>query len=473
MGNNFSTADYDKVLLHKNSDEHIIANTYLHIIGTFPEFIADYNLSKKEKFWLPIRFRLIFLFRLFQSIFNGKYSHSHHESVKSDVLFVSHLTNMQQLLKNDDAYFGDLSEQLLVHGVNSSIALIRHTRVSKMQVLRGWKNSEIPRFLLSSNLNFLSEVRLYFAQKKSKKMLKSILRDLQLDKELSKDILHHHLSSGTIGSLRVAKQVVEIARKIGAKSIITSYEGHAWERLVFYYAKKANLDVKCFGYQYANVSKYHYAVKRSLKKEYNPDVILTSGVISKNAFKQGQLRDEKIFCIGSPRHTEIGTMKDKVRCCLVVPSGYVEECLTLFDLSLIYAKQHKNQKFIWRMKSPIDIKMLKKYNPDLEKIPDNISISRGSLDNDIKECDSVLYRSSTATISAINSGLKPIYCFQPSDKLSIDPICGQQGRVIVHNQEELDLALGQSIDAKTMQSLQDFSQDFYTPLDVSVLLKLL
>ena len=43
----------------------------------------------------------------------------------------------------------------------------------------------------------------------------------------------------------------------------------------------------------------------------------------------------------------------------------------------------------------------------------------------------------------------------------------------MNNQEELGLALDRDIDAKTMQSLHNFSQDFYTPLDVSALLKLL
>jgi hypothetical protein len=58
--------------------------------------------------------------------------------------------------------------------------------------------------------------------------------------------------------------------------------------------------------------------------------------------------------------------------------------------------------------------------------------------------------------------------------LGIDPIyTHKKGKSIVNNQEELGLALDRDIDAKTMQSLHNFSQDFYTPLDVSALLKLL
>ena len=58
--------------------------------------------------------------------------------------------------------------------------------------------------------------------------------------------------------------------------------------------------------------------------------------------------------------------------------------------------------------------------------------------------------------------------------MGIDPIyTHKKGKSIVHNQKELGLALDRDIDVKTMQSLHDFAQDFYTPLDVNALLKLL
>jgi hypothetical protein len=73
-------------------------------------------------------------------------------------------------------------------------------------------------------------------------------------------------------------------------------------------------------------------------------------------------------------------------------------------------------------------------------------------------------------VKAINAGLKPIYYQQSADELSIDPIYQhQQGKEIVHNQKELNLALNKGIDMETKQTLQDFAQDFYTSLDVQVL----
>ena len=119
----------------------------------------------------------------------------------------------------------------------------------------------------------------------------------------------------------------------------------------------------------------------------------------------------------------------------------------------------------------LSFEKLKKHSPIFNKIPDNIYQSGCDLDEDVQKCDSVLYRGSTAVVSAINAGLKPIYYQQNIDELSIDPIYQhQQGKEIVHNQKELNLALNKAIDMEAKQALQDFAQDFYTPLDVEVLL---
>jgi hypothetical protein len=146
----------------------------------------------------------------------------------------------------------------------------------------------------------------------------------------------------------------------------------------------------------------------------------------------------------------------------------------LFNLSLEYAKQHRSQRFTWRLHPLLSFKKLKKQSPIFKNLPDNIVLSEGSLENDIEHCGSVLYRGSTAVVSAINAGLKPIYYRKSADEPSIDPIyIHKAGKSIINNQEELSLALNTDINIKTRQSLQDFAQDFYTPLDVNSFLKIL
>jgi hypothetical protein len=470
----FKASIFDKILTHKSSNQYIVANTYLHILGTCPEFLKQYKASRKAKIWLRIRHCLVATIKIFNSIFNKKHYSTQQENINTDILFVSHLTNKIQTLQGNDAYFGDLPSQLLEQGINSGIALINHAKVSNKNISSGWKGNRVYRFVLSPSLDFLSEIELYFAQRKSKKELRFILEDLKIGRELTRCVLRHHLSSSTLSSLRIAKQVADIVNQTGAKFVITTYEGHAWERLVYYYARKINPNIKCFGYQHAAIFECQHAIKRPLSAEYNPDIILTSGLIAKDILEQEQLKESEITCIGSPKYSIPCAMTNKRQACLVVPAYIVEECLNLFKFSLIYAKKHQDQKFIWRLHPLINFERLKKYSSIFKELPSNICLSESSLKKDIKDCDSVLYHASTAVVNAINSGLRPIYYQQSSDELSIDPIyTHKKGKSIVHNQKELGLALDRDIDVKTMQSLHDFAQDFYTPLDVNALLKLL
>ena len=98
----FDTKILDKVLLHRDRNQHIVANTYLHILRAYPDFLKNYNLSKKAKIWQSIKFGLVSLYRVFQSIFNYDYIFLKNKNVKSDVLFVSHLTNTNQLYLGTD-----------------------------------------------------------------------------------------------------------------------------------------------------------------------------------------------------------------------------------------------------------------------------------------------------------------------------------------------------------------------------------
>jgi len=468
----FDTKIFDKVLLHRDRNQHIVANTYLHIISAHPDFLKNYNLSKKAKIWQSIKFGLVSLYRVFQSIFNYEYISLKNKNIKFDVLFVSHLTNKNQFFKENDAYFGSMPNELEKNGISCSIALIKHIKAKNTQASGKWKDSKVQRFVLNLSLDFLSEVKLYFIQRKTKKQLKFILNDLQIDKVLAKDILLHHMSSSTFNALRVAKQVADIASKTNAKFVITTYEGYSWERLVYYYTKKNNPNIKCFGYQHGAVFEHQHAITQSLGKKYDPDFILTSGLLSQAIFKQIQSIKSSIVCLGSPRHNTAGMLVNKAQCCLVVPEAMLDECLNLFKFSLTYALQHKEQRFIWRLHPLMSFEKLKKYNSNFQKLPDNICLSEDSLDEDIKKCDSVLYRGSTAVVNAINAGLKPIYYQQSTDELSIDPIYQQQqGKDIVLNQEDLRLAFNKDTNLEVKQLLQNFAQDFYSPLNLQALKK--
>lgn len=463
----------DEVLLHKASTPQIIANSYLHILNSKPEFLERYDSSVATKVWLLFRYKLISIARVFQAIFDRDQFISGQNCIKPDVLFVSHLTNKQQLNNNDcDVYFGNIPSQLLDKNINSSIVLINHTKVSKAEVLNANTDGKIPRILLDSSLDVSSEIKLFFEQLRSKRKLKFILKELHVDTVIAKDVLRHQLSSDTFNALRIARKIADIVKKNSIKSVVLTYEGHAWERLVFYYVRMVNPDIKCFGYQHAAICEYQHAIKRSLHQKYNPDAILTSGLVAKEIFSQRQKNEGTMICIGSTKSLILDLVIGQRQCCLVVPEGSVSECLVLFEFSLSYARRYSRQKFIWRLHPLLSFKRLKKRSAMFKKLPSNIRLSEGSLDGDIQKCDSVLYRGSTSVINAINAGLKPIYYRQATSELSIDPIYKyKEGKEIVQSEEELGYALYKHMDIKTKQSLRKFAQNFYTPLNLQALIK--
>ena len=81
---------FDKILLHKDTKPSIVANTYLHILDQRRELFEKYNLSVKERIWQSIRFKLVVIFRVFQTSCYKKNSNKQ-KNIKSNVLFVSYL----------------------------------------------------------------------------------------------------------------------------------------------------------------------------------------------------------------------------------------------------------------------------------------------------------------------------------------------------------------------------------------------
>jgi len=408
------------------------------------------------------------VFRLLQSILTPPPFLKDHNS---NVLFVSHLTNSSQLLQENDAYFGNLPSLLIKNNISSSIALINHIKTD-LQISDAWNKSVVSRFILADTLDFLSELKICISQKKTKIKLVKILRDLNVDNLHAKNILNHHFSSDTYNAIRIAIQVASIVKKTGASFIITTYEGHAWERLVYYHVRKINPKVKCFGYQHAAISKHNYAIKNPLKDPFNPDVIFTSGEVTQKEFRDNRQIKSEITCLGSFKHSPYSIKKHIVKSCLVVPEGIFSECVLLFKYSLEYAKQHQNQKFIWRLHPILNFDLLQKKQSFFKNLPDNIDISERSLDDDIKKCNSVLYRGSTTVLRAISRGLIPIYYQKSTDELSVDPIYNiSDGKFIVCDTSDLYYALHKTVSAKQMLELQDFSKNYFTPVNKNSLLK--
>ena len=78
---------FDKILLHKDINHYIVANTFLHILIKNPVFLEKYNLSLREKTWQSFRLKIVTVIRIIQTIFDKNIYSTRQNNSKSNVLF--------------------------------------------------------------------------------------------------------------------------------------------------------------------------------------------------------------------------------------------------------------------------------------------------------------------------------------------------------------------------------------------------
>jgi hypothetical protein len=233
--------------------------------------------------------------------------------------------------------------------------------------------------------------------------------------------------------MRLGSLIKAIVNKTKAKVLIATHEGHSWERLVFYSARQVNPSLKCIGYIHAPLFQKQHAVKRSLAKDYNPDIIFTSGYTQKSQLERTKsLKNITIEVLGTSRcfgvtaksHelvNETSNNCSRNKTCLVIPEGIESEIHLLFKFSLECAQQFPYTIFVWRLHPLFSFDSLCAANKIYRYLPDNIVLSDRELNQDLGRCDWVLYRGSSTVIQAIVAGLQPIY-LHVAEQMKIDPL---------------------------------------------------
>jgi hypothetical protein len=406
-----------------------------------------------------------------------------------DYLFVSHLLSFSQSSQADDFYFGNVPDQLASQGFSVAIALINHTGQSGSVFVNQWKKKAVPRIILSQSLSLPEEVKIYQQTKiESKRLRKEGMRQKNsLLRRVYFRGADEALSSGTVGALRVATQIGRLVAQTKTKTLVVTHEGHSWERTVFGAARQAYPSVRCIGYQHAAVFRLQHALRRNLSNEYNPDQIITAGLVGKKQLEASpRLESIPIKVLGSnraicptirnpllKRRFQKQSMKASV--CLVLPEGIPSECHYLFNFSIACSKAFPNIKFIWRLHPIVDYKKLCSENCQLNEMPPGIIISSKSLINDFARSDIVLYRGTTAAIQAIAAGLKPIY-FQVKGEMSIDPLfemnrCIEKVNNVKQFGEILKVKSSTGKNISNKKQLRNYAKAFFAPIDTTCLIR--
>jgi hypothetical protein len=419
----------NNIVLKKNI--HFVP--WLNIIREHPEFLKNYeNIFQKKNTFIYL-WRLQFnKFKYFAwwaiHIVSCIYLKKENINLanknkinKLDYLFISHRLVDDFSDSDNDFYFGSVPDEMNRSGFKVKVIAINHTPKNKDKKVSNLYE------LLDKKTNFLTEISIHNKLKKQSKRLKKILhssKDILAKKVLRKSIIETMApNSHFVGRMEV--HIKRYVQQYRPDILISTFEGHSWERIAFSTAKKINPEITCIGYQHSHLFRLQNGIRLMKDKNLNPDIIFTSG-------KNGKNQCEKIFQnlpildVGTKRAlvsnvSVTNKLAKKSEICLVVPEGISDECIRMFDYSILCAKANPSVQFVFRLHPVISLNDLLSKNNIYSKMPSNIIFSRNSLIEDAKKSKWALYRGSASIIEICKEGVVPIY-IEFDSELSIDPL---------------------------------------------------
>jgi len=482
----------DELLLAPGRSTTRAAIPWLHVLSEHPVHLQNYEdlFDKSGPKKLGFIRQCINTFYALRPRFKcgfSKYFEATSLPRRADVVFVSHLLNELQVNSESDFYFGRIPKVLQYNGYDAVVALINHTEIWHSKFIRKFKLQRLPRLIFSKHLGWVAEIGLL-------RTLRAEAAALRQSRIPAGDVLRARVSEcaavrstepHSLFTLRLYAQVREVIKLLHPSAVVTTFEGHAWERIVFAAARSVDSSIRCVGYQHATIYARQHAMRRPLGQNFDPDLICASGDIPRSMLAPiWEKSGVPVVTVGTHRvdHAAVAlTTKcasGNANSCLVLPDGTLEECLTILNFVLEVANQAKDIRFIIRMHPVMPFSRVIQNDSRLNELPFNITLSDRSIDEDFARCRWAIYRGSGAAIRAVIAGLRPFY-FQPDgETLSIDPlypIKGWRWRVRIArdivNRIRRDRVSNPVTLASELSPALDFCNKYFSPLDVEKFLR--
>jgi hypothetical protein len=491
----------DYILTSSKVTFECTAIPWLHVNREHPEYISKHIevllCKSKFKMFFMVLVKICKIILTWGSQFvrailsKGKPWVSSTEMPKSvDVLYISHLISLDHCGSEADFYFGKQANELEFNNRPAVIALINHVGSVNLEVeVNKWADSSVPRVIFTNTLNLISEFKIFI------RLLSESLRLRKKAKHESnktnckflKYASYEALLGASRDTLRISAQVEKLVCYLNPKKIIVTYEGMAWERVVFSSARSVNPNIECIGYQFGALLRLQHSIRRNLDRKYNPDRIFTSGKISKSQLQISPgLNGIPFFVLGSTKSikknsnvfsgivNETQVRSKEKKCCLVLPEGFYNESNFLCEFSLDCAIKLPDINFIWRLHPACNFKLLLSGNSKFKKLPKNIIVSQNTLIQDIESSTWGLYRGTTAIIEAVMLGLEIIY-LEKKGELIIDPLYELEGiREKVNSFHEFqNIIMSGGAKNSNKKLINDYCNELFVPIKKSSILRLI
>lgn len=417
-----------KILQDKNLNFLTCSINSFHLIKPH-EFYINNNIFFKDNLVSQIFssiFRIIYqLLKWFVKLVENYYyiffyKYKLKKKDETEIYFFSYINNEKLEFNNKNNFIYGKIPFYLKNKYRIKFIYLNNTSLNSRLLNYKYKNL----IIIDNILPFLKELKIFYFQ-----LLQFIFFFNHLIKKKINFIFFIRIiisifSYKTRLNLRYYLQFIEFLKIHNIKIILTTFEGFAWEKLLFNAVKKIRLNCKVVAYQHIGLLNNQLYLKYNKNNNYfNPDYILTCGDFNKKKIvKLIPTLKKRVFNVGSGRYFLKKRKNNKIIKCLILPEGIHEECIDLFKYSFELALKFPKVQFIWRTHPLINIvKFIKNnFNKDLLLLK-NIIISKKNFNYDIARSNIVLYRGSTSVINAIDNGVIPIYYKKKNDIFNIDP----------------------------------------------------
>lgn len=417
-------------------------------------------------------------FNFLKNLFNKSIVHDNYfKSCISETFFISHYVGNVNKDKDLDFYYGKILKDIN-NKTNLTLILINHTNEKLEEIKKKFSFSRINRIYLDNNFSFILDF--FILIKIFKEYFFFLFQKRFFDHRIQKStIIKKQLTFKAFLNSRytfkLTNKIINILNKSQKlKNLITTFEGHAFEKILFKYCSEKKIN--SIGYYFSIIREYKNNIYYKFVEQYQPKIVLTSGYCIKEFLKKNSPFKKKIEILGSNKSTpkilplKLNLNKKKTRV-LVCPEGLYSETFEIFNLINHEIFRKKNIIFIFRS-HPL-INLFKIFHN--KKINKNIILSKNkNIQNDFNRSDFILYSGSSVCIEAVLNGLIPINFKPKRNFFSYDPLF-EINKFIVGNSIDLykkilNLPKNKNL-KKKFRIIQLYCKNYFVPINSNILLK--
>lgn len=412
--------------INETKNQNFVLNDWIHLVKKHPALIARYDSSH-----FLLRNILISFIKNICKIFIELFKPSNNKYFKNkdyDFLIISHKLKNVQEVDNDDFYYGGIRKYLELNDFRYKFLYLNHSKFSKND------NS----FFLNE-CNFLNKLKIIY--KIAKISICFILFNYKkFEHKILLKVFVEFFSIFTFHNFIIIDNLKKISLLNKIKYIITTFEGYSWERAVFLSQK--NQQTKTIGYQHSYISKGNSSIFEINNKDLIPNILFTTGEITKDLFKNKKFFFDKIEVFGNSKIFKISkNNRDKVKDhILVAPDGVESECTKMMKFISDFSIKNNKYNFIFRLHPVIDFEKLKKKEKIFKQNYKNIIFSKEKLEFDLERSTHCLYRGSTIAFNCVLSNVVPIFV-NLDDNTSINVFDGVESIKIISKINDLEKSL--------------------------------